>query len=309
MRFDERVEEIEELLLRAVLAAEELDVVDQEKVERAVIALEVVERLVLVSAHHVRDIRFGMDVADFRGGVALQDVVAERLDEMRLAQTDTAIDEERVVGRGVLGHLQPGCPGELVRLARDERREGEAGIETRLLMPSRQRRRGRHARGRFDGKRRLRLQDGGRWRCGSGRDRFARAVGDGEGDGNGMPFGLRRELGDAGEETLLDPLQHEAVLREQPIAAARAFERERPDPGVELLRRQLLAKRIEAALPEKWCDRHAFETQGWRGGRLANGKMGPRAASLAQENKVIHRAPRVRLGGGAREAATIAAFD
>jgi hypothetical protein len=61
----------------------------------------------------------------------------------------------------MLGHLQPGCPGELVGLARDERREGEAGIETRLLMPSRQRRRGRHAGGRFDGQRWLRLQDGG----------------------------------------------------------------------------------------------------------------------------------------------------
>ena len=44
---------VEELFLRAALAAEELDVVDQQQVERAVVALEIVERLVLVGAHHV----------------------------------------------------------------------------------------------------------------------------------------------------------------------------------------------------------------------------------------------------------------
>ena len=181
---------------------------------------------------------------------------------MRLAEADAAVDEERVVRSGVLGHLQSGRPGELVGLARDECREGEAGVETRLLMPSRLRRGGRHARGRFDGQRRLRRQDGGRQGCGGGRNRFARAVGDAEGDGNRMPLGLRREFGNAGEEALLHPLQHEAILGEQPIAAARAFEGQRPDPGVELLRCQLLAKRIEAALPEKRNDRHALETHG-----------------------------------------------
>jgi hypothetical protein len=203
-----------------------------------------------------------VDVADLRGGVALQDVVAERLDEMRLAQTDTAIDEERVVRRGVLGHLQSRPPGELVRLARDERREGEAGVEARLLVPPRQRWRGRHARGWFHGKRGL---DGMTGREGvaaagatasPGLSVMASVIGD------RVPFGLRRELGDAGEEALLHPLQNETVLGEQPIAAACALEGKRPDPGVELLRRQLLAKRIEAALPEKRCDRHAFETRG-----------------------------------------------
>jgi hypothetical protein len=45
VRLDQRVEEIEELLLRPVLAAEELDVVDEEQIQRAVVALEVVEAL------------------------------------------------------------------------------------------------------------------------------------------------------------------------------------------------------------------------------------------------------------------------
>ena len=92
-----------------------------------------------------------------------------------------------------------------------------------------------------------------------------------------MSFGLRRELGDAGEKALLDPLQHEAVLREQPIAAAGAFEGERPDPGIELLWREFLAERVQAALPEKRCDRHALENP--RNGAekgLQTARMGPR---------------------------------
>ena len=64
VRLDQRVEEVEELLLRAALAAEELDVVDQQQVERAVVALEIVERLVLVGAHDVGHVGLGVDVAD-----------------------------------------------------------------------------------------------------------------------------------------------------------------------------------------------------------------------------------------------------
>ena len=120
VRLDQRVEQVEELFLRAVLAAEELDVVDQQQVERAVVALEVVEGLVLVGAHDVGDVGLGVDVADLRRRVALQDVVADRLDQVRLAEPDAAVDEQRVVGGRVLGDLHAGGARELVRLAGDE---------------------------------------------------------------------------------------------------------------------------------------------------------------------------------------------
>src|SRR4030095_1682267 len=68
VRLDERVERVEELLLRAALVGEELDVVDEQEVERVVIALELVERLLLVSAHYVGDVLLGMAVADARLG-------------------------------------------------------------------------------------------------------------------------------------------------------------------------------------------------------------------------------------------------
>ena len=153
VRLDQRVEEVEELFLRPVLAAEELDVVDQQQIERAVVALEVVERLVLVGANDVGDVRLGVDVADLRARLALQDVVAERLDQVRLAEPDAAVDEERVVGSRVLGDLQPGRAGKLVRLAGDERRERKARVEARLLVPAGKRRRRRHPRGGLDNRR------------------------------------------------------------------------------------------------------------------------------------------------------------
>ncbi len=45
---EQRLEGVEELLLRALLAGEELDVVDQQQVERVVLGLQLVEGLALV---------------------------------------------------------------------------------------------------------------------------------------------------------------------------------------------------------------------------------------------------------------------
>jgi hypothetical protein len=59
-----------------------------------------------------------VDVADLGAGLALQDVIAEGLDEVRLAEAHAAVDEERIVGSRVLGDLNPGRASELVRLAR-----------------------------------------------------------------------------------------------------------------------------------------------------------------------------------------------
>jgi hypothetical protein len=86
VRLEERVEGIEELFLRARLADEELHVVDEEEVERAVVALERIEALVLVGAHHVGHELLGVDVAHLGLGVALEDLDADRLQQVGLAQ-------------------------------------------------------------------------------------------------------------------------------------------------------------------------------------------------------------------------------
>ena len=70
-------------------------------------------------------------------------------------------------------------------------------------------------------------------------------------------MGLGGEFGDPDEEALFDPLQDEPVGREQPVAVGRRLERRGQDPRVELLGRQFLAERVEAALPESGNQRHA----------------------------------------------------
>ena len=171
VRLDQRVEQVEELLLRAALAAEELDVVDQQQVERPVMPLEFVEGLVLVRAHHVGDVGLGVDVADLGRRVLRQDVVADGLDQVGLAQSDAAVHEQRVVGCRVVGHLQAGGPGQLVGLAGHERREIEARIEAGgVEFPGRSRRLRGHPAGRGEVQPRRAIHRGGRW-GGRGRDR------------------------------------------------------------------------------------------------------------------------------------------
>ena len=91
------LEGVEEFLLRAVLVGEELHVVDQEQVERVVALLELVEGLALVGLNHIRDELLGVDVENLGIGLVGQQLVAHRVHQVGLAQTDAAVDEERVV--------------------------------------------------------------------------------------------------------------------------------------------------------------------------------------------------------------------
>src|ERR1041384_520090 len=135
VRLDQGIESVEELFLRTALVGKELDVVDQEQVERVVVALELVERLLLVSAYHVRNVLLGVDVADACLGTAVGDLVADRLDQMRLAEADAAVDEQRVVRDSrVLRDLDGRCPRQLVRFAGDEAVEREAAVQARALL-------------------------------------------------------------------------------------------------------------------------------------------------------------------------------
>ena len=86
-----------------------------------VIALELVERLLMVGAYHVGDVLRSVQVADLGGRVLYQHIVSYRVDQVRLAQADAAIDKQRIVGStGVLGHLQPRGARQLVGLADNE---------------------------------------------------------------------------------------------------------------------------------------------------------------------------------------------
>ena len=134
VRLDQGVEGVEELLLRTALVGEELDVVDEQQVERVVVALELVEGLLLIGAHHVGDVLLGVDVPDASVGPRVGERIADRLHQVGLAQAHAAIDEQRVIGNaGVFGHLDRRSAGELVRLAGHEAVERESPVEARAL--------------------------------------------------------------------------------------------------------------------------------------------------------------------------------
>ena len=94
---EQRLEGVEELLLRSLLAGEELHVVDEQQVERVVFRLQLVEGLALVVLHHVGDELLGVQVEDARIGPVGKQGIADGVDQMRLAEADAAVDEERVV--------------------------------------------------------------------------------------------------------------------------------------------------------------------------------------------------------------------
>ncbi len=116
--FEQRVEGVEKLFLGGVLAGEELDVVDEQRVDRAETPLEFVHAFRAQGLDHRADELFRPQVQHLAGGIAFQHQVACRMHQMGLAQAGAAIQQQRVVGTPrVGGHLHGGGLAELVGLA------------------------------------------------------------------------------------------------------------------------------------------------------------------------------------------------
>jgi hypothetical protein len=126
-----RVEDVEELFLRAVLARDELDVVHEEHVDRAVFVPEGGQSVEADGVDHLVDEPVGRDVQQVEAAaVPGLDVVPDGVHEVGLAQAHSAIEEERVVALGRdLGHGPRGGMGELVGRADHEALEGVLRIE------------------------------------------------------------------------------------------------------------------------------------------------------------------------------------
>ena len=107
---------MEELLLDAFLALDELDVVDQQHVDVAVAAFE---RRFAVVAQRVDEVVgefLGGDVLDAHAGKQPLGVVAGRVQKVCLAEAGFAPDEQRVVGpRGCLSNRERRGVSEPVR--------------------------------------------------------------------------------------------------------------------------------------------------------------------------------------------------
>ncbi len=130
------VEGVEELFLGFFLAGEELDVVDEEDVDGAVLVAEAGHLVEAGGVGEVVDELFAADVAD--GGVGLEALylVADGVHEVGFAHADAAVEEEGVVGLGgALGDGDGGGERELVAGAGDEAVEVVAGVELRGVVP------------------------------------------------------------------------------------------------------------------------------------------------------------------------------
>src|SRR5690606_27761554 len=129
-RLVQRVEDVEEFLLRLLLAAEELYVVDDEQVNLAVEQRELADAVVLDGLDELGGEALAGDVEHRLGAVRL-DVVADGLNQVRLAEADAAVDHERVEARlpRLLRDGKRGAPGQAVAVALDEASERVALVE------------------------------------------------------------------------------------------------------------------------------------------------------------------------------------
>src|SRR5690606_14175316 len=128
--FEQSVEGMEELLLRAFLLGKELDVVDQQRIYRTIEALEFIDRVELRRLDHVRYETLGMQVDHLRIGILLEQVITHGMHQVGLAQTNAAIQKERVIAvLGIVGVLPGRGAGQLVGFAFDKLLEGKGAVE------------------------------------------------------------------------------------------------------------------------------------------------------------------------------------
>ena len=86
LRVVERVERVEKLVLRAFLAGEELDVVDEQHVDRAIALAELEDPVVAHGVDHLVHEALGRDVGEREAGVVLEHVAADRVHQVGLAR-------------------------------------------------------------------------------------------------------------------------------------------------------------------------------------------------------------------------------
>ena len=97
MPVKERVEGVEKFFLRALLASEKLDVVDQEQIRLPIAFAKFHQIVVLNRVDKFVDEKLARKVHDLRVFLLHPDVLADRLHQVRLAEPDPAVNEERVV--------------------------------------------------------------------------------------------------------------------------------------------------------------------------------------------------------------------
>ena len=128
----QRAERVEELLLRTLLAGEELDVIDHQDIRLPVAPAEGNEGVVLDSVDELVGELLASEVNNLSPLFSGEHVMADGLEKMGLAEPAAPVNEEGIVGAGRrVGDGLRGSVGELVVGADDEALEGVGGIHSR----------------------------------------------------------------------------------------------------------------------------------------------------------------------------------
>ena len=126
---------MEKLLLRAFLAGKKLDIVNQQRIHRPVIAFELIDGVQLQCLDHVGHKPFRTQIGYLRARVATHNLIANGMHQVGFTQAHTAIEKQRVVGTtGVFCHLHGGSPGQLVRFTLDKGIEGKGFVKKTLVF-------------------------------------------------------------------------------------------------------------------------------------------------------------------------------
>src|SRR5207245_6901501 len=95
-RLVEVVEGVEELLLCPLFSCDELNVIDQQEVDRPVARAEGGRVVVANRIDELIGEVLGREIDDHRAGKQANSPVTNRVEQVRLAEADAAIDEQRV---------------------------------------------------------------------------------------------------------------------------------------------------------------------------------------------------------------------
>ena len=134
----DRVERVEELFLRPLLVGDELDVVDEQQVDPPVAGAELVDLALLDRGDELVGELLAGRVDDALARELGDDLVADGVHQVGLAEAHAAVQEERVVGVArALGDRQAGRVREAVGRPDDEVRERVARVDDRSSRPRR----------------------------------------------------------------------------------------------------------------------------------------------------------------------------
>ena len=129
---------MEELLHRCFFTRQKLDIVNQKNVN---IAVNLLERRTLIITDRVNEVireLLRIHVAHPQIRVQILGVVADRVQQVGLTQTRTAVDEQRVVDNtGLLRHRESACVRKAVGLTNHEGVEGIVRVQSGRAIPSR----------------------------------------------------------------------------------------------------------------------------------------------------------------------------